>query len=307
MKNKPSRKFLLCVFCTICAATIHGYGAAPALTEDHQKIQEMYQEKYLEPGFLGGYINWGYWTKNKPHRISNQERIDASKELYRRVFKAAKISKKDSVLEVGCGKGRGMKLLFEEVHPQKAVGLDLNSRFISLAKQESPDSRISFVEGDACDLQFAEEFSKLICVEASQHFLDMDSFLLSANKSLKKGGNITIAGFFTKQDSDLEYLKDKIATIKNNIDLVRNINDIKKKMIDSGFKNVRVISIGSHVIPQYEDWLKQVSYENMWAKEWKTAFEKGAIDYYIITAEKVNTAMQITAFKNADLTPKKRP
>ena len=199
---------------------------------------------------------------------------------------------------MGCGKGKGMKLLFEEVRPKKAVGLDLNSRFISLAKQENRSSPVSFVEGDACDLQFAEEFSKLICVEAFQHFLDMDSFFLSANRSLTKRGNITITGFFTKQDSDLEYLKDKITTIKNNIDLVRNINDVKKKMLDSGFKNVQIISIGSHVIPQYEDWLKQVSYENMWAKEWKTAFEKGAIDYYIITAEKADTATQITALKN---------
>lgn len=258
----------------------------PVLTEDHYKIQEMYQEKYLEPGFLGGYINWGYWKDNKPHHISNEERIEASKDLYREIFKAANISSNDSILEVGCGMGKGLLLLAQELHPLKVVGLDLNSRFISLAKSEKIEGDVSFLEGDACDFSFSEEFSKVICVEASQHFLDFDAFLLSSHNCLGKKGELIITGFFCQSDENLIYLKNEIETVKNNIDLVRDINVVKSKLIDSGFANIKIISIGDHVIPQYEDWLKQINYENMWAKDWKTAFEKGAIDYFIITAEK---------------------
>jgi SAM-dependent methyltransferase len=74
-----------------------------------------------------GFINFGYWPSLSEGEISMQDRNEASKALYRLVWDAAGISTASplAVVEVGCGTGAGLSLLFEERAPVGTVtGVD---------------------------------------------------------------------------------------------------------------------------------------------------------------------------------------
>ncbi len=256
-------------------------------SEQMKEIQKMYLETPLAPGFLGGFVNWGYWKKaaSELGEITSEERIEASKDLYRKVFEISEISHKDSVLEAGCGRGRGLFLLNEERSPAISFGLDLNRKFLDDAIRNNRFSNLSFIYGNACDIPIKRPLSQIICVEASQHFIRLEDFFKSSYSKLDDNGRLTIAGFFAPDKESLPYLEN-IGTIHKGVDLVKDLSTVQTMISRQGFKNWTVTSIGDRVIPQFEKWIQQHKYENMWSGGWDEAFEKKKIDYVIASCQK---------------------
>jgi ubiquinone/menaquinone biosynthesis C-methylase UbiE len=99
----------------------------------------------------------------------------------------------ESALDACCGTGAGMRQL-RKVATSRVVGVDLSQGMLDQAESwldGSPgDAELEFIQGDALDLQFDEEFDVAISVGAFGHILepDQDAFILGLHRALRPGG-----------------------------------------------------------------------------------------------------------------------
>ena len=77
---------------------------------------------------------------------------------------ALKLPRGARVLEVGCGRGRGLTGLSKLLAPSRLVGLDINGEFLAEAEQALRDEslRAELYQGDVRSLPFANESFDLV-------------------------------------------------------------------------------------------------------------------------------------------------
>jgi SAM-dependent methyltransferase len=92
------------------------------------------------------------------------------------------------VLEVGCGTGRTACLLAEM--GCIVTGLDIRPEMVakSRIRAERLHADVCFVEGDACDLSFADNEFDVVMVESVSNFADTSKALAEYRRVLKPGG-----------------------------------------------------------------------------------------------------------------------
>ena len=56
---------------------------------------------------------------------------------------------------------------------------------------------------------------------------------------------------------------------------------------DAGFKNIAIESIGQHVWVGFDQWISQSELNDTWNRNWLKAYQEHLLDYYEITAEKL--------------------
>jgi ubiquinone/menaquinone biosynthesis C-methylase UbiE len=264
-------------------------------TINYTSVNNMYGDDDLSscPLFKGGYINFGYWQGMSPSGVlTEDDRIQSEKNLYHQIFNRASLNSSDNGLEVGSGLGFGCALANTEYHVKKFTGLDLSSRQLTRAKEiHEPllktTDRIQFVQGSAENMPLASNsFSKVVSVEAAQHFRNVDAFLSEAHRVLTPDGKLAITTFFAPSQSAVDQLKELIPTIRDGIDNVVSIDHISSSLKKLGFKTITCESIGEHVWPGFDRWIGQTELRDTWNKNWLKAFKENLIDYYIITATK---------------------
>lgn len=104
------------------------------------------------------------------------------------------------VLEVSCGHGGGASFLARTLRPEAYVGLDLNPAGIRFCQQRHQVAGLSFVQGDAGNLPFADaSFDAVINVEASHCYPDFPRFLAEVARVLRPGGHFLYADFRFKE------------------------------------------------------------------------------------------------------------
>lgn len=101
-----------------------------------------------------------------------------------------------TVLEVSCGHGGGASWITRAMRPAAYTGLDLNPSGIQLCQQKHRISGLTFVQGDAQRLPFADaSFDAVINVEASHCYPDFSGFLVEVSRVLKPSGHFLYADF----------------------------------------------------------------------------------------------------------------
>ncbi|CCB87863.1 methyltransferase domain-containing protein [Simkania negevensis] len=244
--------------------------------------------------FEGGYINFGYWDHVKSDNgiLTKSQRIESEKNLYRFVGKRMRLGNRDKVLELGCGLGLGTVFLYENYYIDEIIGVDFSENQIARAMELHSDllahsKKVVFQKGDAQSLEFEDEsFSKVISIEAAQHF---ESFELFANESyrvLKKDGLLGIATFFGKGAEGFSEACSLIPTIENGTDKLYMVSDIEKILYNAGFKDVEIISIGKNVWDYLDRWISQGSLKDSWDRNWLLGYKKQIFDYYVLLAKK---------------------
>ena len=120
-------------------------------------------------------------------------------QLYHHVATQVELRGKN-VLEVSCGHGGGASWLTRTLRLASYTGLDLNPTGIAFCRERHRVDGLTFVQGDAEKLPFADAtFDAVINVEASHCYPSLPRFLAEVARVLRPGGRFLYADFRFRQ------------------------------------------------------------------------------------------------------------
>lgn len=237
------------------------------------------------PMFAGGFINFGCWRAvDLTGSVGEPERVRSQEDLYRLVLDGLGPLQEAAVLEVGCGLGMGGALALREYGPASVTGLDIHPEQLARARAAHPDVRgLRFVQGAAESVPLDDgSFDAVLSVEAAQHFPDLGAFAREAARVLRPAGRIAVAGFFTPGRP--EQLAELLETFASGLDIARPVEALTDALTAAGFTHARVEAIGADVWPGWDLWLARMWAADTWPRNFLRAYERGLIDYYVVTA-----------------------
>jgi SAM-dependent methyltransferase len=153
-------------------------------------------------------------TDDAPHRTCIQ--------LYHHVATQVDLAGKN-VLEVSCGHGGGASYLARTLRPENYTALDLNPAGIRFCQKRHEVEGLSFVQGDAGKLPFADNsFDAVINVEASHCYPHFPRFLAEIARVLKPGGHFLYADFrFAEEGAENRFAAWEAALASTALTMVR--------------------------------------------------------------------------------------
>lgn len=105
------------------------------------------------------------------------------------IFENLNLSGREKILEVGCGRGFYLKTLITAWPDLQVTGLDLNEKYLAVAKKFLGNSKVKLARGDATKLPFkANSFDRIIATEILEHIPDDEKALEEMYRVLKPGG-----------------------------------------------------------------------------------------------------------------------
>ncbi len=148
---------------------------------------------------FGRFVHWGYWRDHERADGSMTNFAHAAEQMNQRVCSAASPCNGQRILDVGSGWGGTIASLNDALERATLVGLNVDVRQIERARRRvraRSGNSVEFVEGDACDMPFADEsFDCVIALECAFHFPSRDAFLAEASRVLQPGGRLVVADF----------------------------------------------------------------------------------------------------------------
>ncbi len=148
---------------------------------------------------FGRHVHWGYWDDPAKADGSIAGFVAATEALCQRVCDAGQIGGGSRVLDCGCGFGGTIASLNERFSQMQLVGLNIDDRQLARARTEvqaQRDNTIAFVQGDACQLPFADgSFDVVLAVECIFHFPSRLRFFQEARRVLRSGGKLALCDF----------------------------------------------------------------------------------------------------------------
>lgn len=117
--------------------------------------------------------------------------------LYEPILSMARGVRARKVLDIGCGTGNILKLIWEEEPDAVYYGIDLSPAMLSQAEDKLKDGirkrQVLLSEGDAENLPFKKKTMDLIICNASfHHYPNPGRALLEMHRVLERGGHLII-------------------------------------------------------------------------------------------------------------------
>lgn len=129
-----------------------------------------------------------FWSMNNPVRGFIQEFVEVKK-----LRALSKLSENKEILEIGCGNGKGTKLIKKYFHAKKIVAIDLDERMIRQANRGKKDASISFEVGDAAKLSYAaNSFDAVFDFGIIHHIPNWKDCLKELRRVLKPDGELLL-------------------------------------------------------------------------------------------------------------------
>jgi SAM-dependent methyltransferase len=149
----------------------------------------------IDPSNLSQLKNWdgsggGFW-------VSNADRFDQGVAGYRPSFLAAAVIEEDShVLDIGCGTGQETRDAARAAAAGTALGVDLSSGMVELARQRARLeglANVSFEQADAQVHPFPEQhFDVAISRHGAMFFGDPVAAFTNIGRALRPGGRLVL-------------------------------------------------------------------------------------------------------------------
>ena len=158
-----------------------------------------------------------YWTDNLKQYLNLENKY------------LLNIEKKDSLLDIGCGKGR--HLIFIKNKIKRLLGIDNSKSMVDEAKNLTKDFvNIKIDYSDINNFSSTEKFDYIICMFNTFGNMDKETqkiFLKRAKELLKQGGKIIISVYSENAKEDqIQFYKNIGLTIKGfNEDFVYTENE----------------------------------------------------------------------------------
>jgi ubiquinone/menaquinone biosynthesis C-methylase UbiE len=164
-------------------------------------------------------------NKESEHTELNQKKWDSKAESYdkrrydyfrfmqRKTISFIPLRAGDYLLDMGCGTGWAVRYAAGIIKENgKAYGIDLSSRMIEKAKENSSNyQNVSFYQANAEKLPFENNFFDfIICTNSFHHYLNPSKALDEVYRVLKTGGKIFIADVTT--DGFIVKMVDKLSS-----------------------------------------------------------------------------------------------
>jgi ubiquinone/menaquinone biosynthesis C-methylase UbiE len=188
----------------VAAATILIAAAGRLL---QRSLRRMRDDHALRPTLWNRFyaLDWGNMATNNYGFAPADEEDGApdryQRQMYRELLKLLRsrtaLPSGARLVEVSCGRGGGLEAFLEAAGPGAfdAVGLDVAASAISYCQRACEGREgVSFVEGDAMDLPFADNSIDVVLnVEASNDYPDRPRFFAEVRRVLKPGGTFLYA------------------------------------------------------------------------------------------------------------------
>ena len=193
---------------------------------------------------------WDVKGKFKPLHMFNPIRIEYITQMIRKYFKISDQEinpfKKLKILDIGCGGG----LISEPMARlgAKVTGIDASEKNIIVAKIHSKESNleINYINSSPEKLNEIEEFDIILNLEIIEHVEDVELYLNSCNKLLKKDGlmftatlNRTITSYF-KAIIGAEYILRWLPIGTHDWNKFIRPEELEKKLSSENFKTIEV-------------------------------------------------------------------
>ncbi|KYC45090.1 MAG: ubiquinone/menaquinone biosynthesis methyltransferase [Candidatus Methanofastidiosum methylothiophilum] len=162
---------------------------------------------------------------------------------YKLITDAAKLSPKDSVLDLACGPGTYTKPIAQIVKQGRIVGFDISLPMLGFAANQAQKEELKnilYIHGTVKDIPFAnEEFDVINCCGALHLFRDiLPELLIKINAMLKPGGRFTI-GAGRKPDDKFNRKLVILSTKKTGLKYFTP-EELKHNLYDAGFSDVKI-------------------------------------------------------------------
>jgi len=190
-----------------------------------------------------------------------------------KIINHLKILSGEKMLELGCGLGLFSRKLAKRVGSSGTViGIDNSEMNISLANESNKIPWLSFIQGDAMNLDIkSSTIDALISIQLAEYLPDVDSFLSGAFRVLNDNGRAVIVTTDWKSLKWSQWSSDFSSKwLKHCYNPVLH-SQLREKLISAGFRFVDIdkFNISNHVYSPvyYSYWLSLVIQEYMSMKK----------------------------------------
>ncbi len=207
---------------------------AMKLTELSPRFKRFLWRRWYQ--YLAGYqlrdwrfMNYGFGPLNEGGPRLSLEPADepnrSSIQLYHHVASAVPVEGL-RVLEVGCGRGGGASYVKRYLRPKQLTGVDFSAKAVRFCQGNHHVEGLSFVQGDAESLPFADgSFDAVLNVESSHCYGSMPAFLRQVVRVLRPGGHFLFADL--RMATDLDRLHEQLLasglTVLHREDITPNV------------------------------------------------------------------------------------
>jgi SAM-dependent methyltransferase len=134
------------------------------------------------------------------HWAQNADRYEISgRRHWARFVEAGVIAKNDQVLDIGCGTGRSTRAAARLASSGSALGVDLSSKMLDLARQRSADEGLSNVRFEQADAQVHAfddgAFDIAISSFGAMFFGDPEAAFANIGRGIRPGGRLALLGW----------------------------------------------------------------------------------------------------------------